>query len=319
MRFSSVLRCLSRRERFDFGGREVARWFPGHMARGLKDMKKSLRNVDCLLEVHDARIPFSGRNPQLQEALDIRPHLLVLNKMDLADLTHKERILQHLEKQGLRNTIFIDCLKDENVKQIVPILTELISNSMRFQRSENPESSIMVIGVPNVGKSSVINSIRRMHLKKGKASLVGGAPGITRAVLTRIQVCDRPLMFLVDTPGVLAPRIQNVETGLKLALCGAIHDHMVGEEVIADYLLYTLNQQEQFRYVEHYGLDGPCDNIETVLKKIAQHVGKTSRIRVLTGTGTVIVKSPNYNAAASHFIYTFRKGSLGKVMLDQVP
>ncbi|XP_078246757.1 mitochondrial ribosome-associated GTPase 1 isoform X1 [Pogona vitticeps] len=319
MRFSSALRSLRWRERFDFGGRDVAHWFPGHMARGLKDMQRHLRQVDCLLEVHDARIPFSGRNPLLQETLGIRPHLLVLNKMDLADLTHKERILQHLEQQGFRNTIFADCLKDENVNKMVPILTELISDSMRYQRSENPESSIMVVGVPNVGKSSVINSIRRLHLKKGKASLVGGAPGITRAVLTRIQVCDRPLMFLLDTPGVLTPRIPNVETGLKLALCGAIHDHMVGEDIIADYLLYTLNQHQQFRYVEYYGLGSPCDDIESVLKRIAQHLGKTSRMRVLTGTGNVIVKAPNYNAAANHFIHTFRKGSLGKVMLDQVP
>ncbi|XP_053160758.1 mitochondrial ribosome-associated GTPase 1 isoform X3 [Hemicordylus capensis] len=266
MRLTSVLRgaVVGLRERFDFGGRDVARWFPGHMAKGLKDMKTRLRVVDCLLEVHDARIPFSGRNPLLKEALSIRPHLLVLNKMDLADLTHKSRILEQLERQGLKHVLFTDCLKDENIKEILPLVTKLISNSERYQRAENVESCLMVIGVPNVGKSSVINSMRRLHLRKG-----------------------------------------------------TIRDHLVGEEIIADYLLYTLNHQQQFSYVERYGLTSPCDDVESVLKSIALYLGKTNRIRVRTGTGDVTVRAPNYNAAACDFIYSFRKGHLGKVMLDQ--
>ncbi|KAG8544066.1 hypothetical protein GDO81_023132 [Engystomops pustulosus] len=86
--------------------------------------------------------------------------------------------------------------------------------------SQNPEISIMVTGIPNVGKSSLINALRRTHLKKGKASKVGGEPGITRSVLCRIQVSENPLIYLLDTPGVLSPRIESVETGMKLALCG---------------------------------------------------------------------------------------------------
>ncbi|XP_058040647.1 mitochondrial ribosome-associated GTPase 1 isoform X5 [Ahaetulla prasina] len=292
MRLAALLRAAgggggggSWRERFECGGRDVARWFPGHMARGLKDMRKSLRAVDGLLEVHDARIPLSGRNPVLKEVLGIRPHLLVLNKMDLADLTHKSRILELLEEQGLQHVVFTDCLTDENIKKLVPILTGLIKNSQRYQRAENVDNNIMVIGVPNVGKSSVINSLRKLHLRKGKATPVGGAPGITRALLTRIQVSEKPLMYLLDTPGVLSPQIESIETGLKLALCGAIRDHLVGVEVIADYLLYVLNQQQQFSYVERYGLSGPCDEVESVLRSIARHLGKVQKVQVLTGTG----------------------------------
>ncbi|XP_026576258.1 mitochondrial ribosome-associated GTPase 1 [Pseudonaja textilis] len=321
MRLAGPLRAAAGgggwRERFDCGGRDVARWFPGHMARGLKDMRRTLRDVDGLLEVHDARIPLSGRNPVLQEVLGLRPHLLVLNKMDLADLTHKSRILELLEQQGLQQVVFTDCLTDENVKKLIPILTGLIKNSQRYQRAENVDSNIMVIGVPNVGKSSIINSLRRLHLGKGKAAPVGAAPGVTRAVLTKIQVSEKPLVYLLDTPGVLSPQIKSVETGLKLALCGAILDHLVGVEVIADYLLYVLNQQQQFSYVERYGLSGPCDEVGSVLKSIAQHLGKVQKVQVLTGTGNVNVAVPNYNAAACEFIYTFRKGLLGKVMLDQ--
>ncbi|GCB73180.1 hypothetical protein scyTo_0006659, partial [Scyliorhinus torazame] len=234
---------------------------------GLKKMQASLKNVDCIIEVHDARIPLSGRNPVFEEALGVRPHLLVLNKLDLADLTNK---------------------------QIVPAVTELIQKSDRFHRAENLEYCLMVIGVPNVGKSSLINAMRRMYLRKGKASRVGGEPGVTRAVLTKIQMCLRPLVVA----------------------SGTILDHLVGEEVIADYLLFTLNKQQKFDYVERYQLGEPCDDLPTVLKKIAIKLGKTQKVKAITGVGNVNILMPNYSAAAYDFIRTFRKGELGKIMLD---
>uniref|UniRef100_UPI00398E63D5 mitochondrial ribosome-associated GTPase 1 n=1 Tax=Pristiophorus japonicus TaxID=55135 RepID=UPI00398E63D5 len=310
--------ALRARHSFDFGNRDVAKWFPGHMAKGLKKMQTRLKNVDCIIEVHDARIPLSGRNPVFQETLDIRPHLLVLNKMDLADLTDKQRVLRQLEQKGIQNVLFTDCLRerDVHIKRIVPAVTDLIQNNDRYHRTENLEYCLMVIGVPNVGKSSLINAMRRMYLKKGKASRVGGEPGITRAVLTKIQVCDRPLVYLLDTPGVFSPHVESLEVGMKLALCGTILDHLVGEEVIADYLLFILNKQQKFDYVERYQLGEPCDDLLTVLKKIAIKLGKTQKVKAITGVGDVNILMPNYSAAAYDFIRTFRKGELGKVMLD---
>uniref|UniRef100_A0A2K6EQW7 Mitochondrial GTPase 1 n=1 Tax=Propithecus coquereli TaxID=379532 RepID=A0A2K6EQW7_PROCO len=253
------------RESFPLHGRDVARWFPGHMAKGLKKMQSCLKLVDCIVEVHDARIPLSGRNPLFQETLGLKPHLLVLNKMDLADLTEQQKIMQHLEGEGLKNVIFTNCVKDENVKQVIPMVTELIGSSCRYHRRE---------------------------------------------------VSERPLMFLLDTPGVLAPRIDSVETGLKLALCGTVLDHLVGEETMADYLLYTLNRHQLFAYVQHYGLGAACDDIERVLKCVAVKLGKTQKVKVLTGTGDVNVIQPNYPEAARDFLRTFRRGQLGPVMLD---
>ncbi|KAM6391016.1 mitochondrial ribosome-associated GTPase 1 [Pluvialis apricaria] len=304
------------RERFDFGGRDVASWFPGHMAKGLRQMRASLRRADCLIEVHDARIPLSGRNPMLQEVLGIRPHILVLNKMDLADPRRQPTILEHLKQQGCSHVVFTDCQHDGNVKKIVPLVAKLVGNSPRYHRAESTEYSILVIGVPNVGKSSLINSLRRLHLKKGKATAVGGEPGITKAVLTRIQVCEKPLMYLVDTPGVLPPKLGDVETGMKLALCGAIRDHLVGEDIMADYLLYVLNKQQQFGYVQRYGLAEACDDIEPVLRRVALAQGRTQKVKVLTGTGNVNVTTLNYPAAAYEFLRDFRVGRLGRVTLD---
>ncbi|XP_057703931.1 mitochondrial ribosome-associated GTPase 1 [Corythoichthys intestinalis] len=316
--YRSLYNVTKFRGAFDFGGREVAHWFPGHMAKGLKQMRASLKRVDCVVEIHDARIPFSGRNPMFQETLDVKPHLLVLNKMDLADLTNKQRILNKLNSNGVKNVLFTDCLKqrDNSVTKLVPTVLEMITKSPRFNREENHNYCLMIIGVPNVGKSSLINSLRRTHLKKGRASRVGGEPGITRAVLTKIQVCERPIMHLLDTPGVLPPKIESVETGMKLALCGTILDHLVGEDVIADYLLYSLNRLGNFSYVEKYNLEEPSDDIQNVLKRIAVKLRKVQRVKALTGVGNVTVTVPNYPAAAYDFIRAFRKGELGQVILD---
>ncbi|NXC22966.1 MTG1 GTPase, partial [Corythaeola cristata] len=242
------------RERFDFGDRDVVSWFPGHMAKGEDG-------------VH---IPLSGRNPLLQEALGIRPHVLVLNKMDLAD-PRRQPVSTRAGLAGDPAAVTAPlCVS----LQIIPLVAKLVGNSPRYHRAESTEYSILVIGVPNVGKSSLINSLRRLHLKKGKATAVGGEPGITKAVLTRIQVCEKPLMYLVDTPGVLPPKLGDIETGMKLALCGAIHDHLVGEDIMADYLLYTLNKQQQFGYVQRYGLAEACDGITPVLRHVALAQGR---------------------------------------------
>ncbi|KAJ8014033.1 hypothetical protein DPEC_G00036040 [Dallia pectoralis] len=318
MRLQQLLRnAATFRTIFDFGERDVAHWFPGHMAKGLKQMRESVKNVDCILEVHDARIS-SNRNPLFQESLDVRPHLLVLNKMDLADLSDKNKISKQLERDGVKNVIFTDCLsqRDENVKKLVPMVIKLIQSHPRFHREENTNICLMVIGIPNVGKSSLINALRRTNLKKGRASKVGGEPGITKAVLTRIQVCERPIIHLLDTPGVLPPKIQNLETGMKLALCGTILDHLVGEDIMADYLLFSLNRLKKYSYVEKYDLGEPTDDIQQVLKCIAVKLGKTQRVKAITGLGNITITVPNYPAAAYGFIRAFRKGELGQVILD---
>ncbi|XP_054061131.1 mitochondrial ribosome-associated GTPase 1 isoform X3 [Rissa tridactyla] len=253
------------RQRFDFGGRDVASWFPGHMAKGLRQMRASLRRADCLIEVHDARIPLSGRNPMLREVLGIRPHVLVLNKRDLADPQRKPTVLEYLKQQGCSHVVFTDCQRDDNVKKIVPLVAKLVDDSPRYHRAE---------------------------------------------------VCEKPLMYLVDTPGVLPPKLEDVETGVKLALCGAIRDHLVGEDIMADYLLYTLNKQQQFGYVQRYGLAEACDAIEPVLRRVALARGRTQKVKVLTGTGNVNVTTLDYSAAAYEFLRDFRAGCLGRVTLD---
>lgn len=204
----------------------------------------------------------------------------------------------------------------DGVKKIVPTAIDLIKNSDRFNRSEEKEHSIMIIGVPNVGKSSLTNILRNRHLNKKAASHVGAVAGITRSVLTRIKICEDPLIYILDTPGVLLPNIRDQEHGMKLALCSCFQDHQVGEDNIADYLLYWLNRNRNFMYVQEVGLDEPTDDITHLLLACAQKLGRTTEVRSLAD-GTLVTK-PDFMHAAKFFVNQFRKGAFGKVCLDIV-
>ncbi|XP_072755164.1 mitochondrial GTPase 1 isoform X1 [Anoplolepis gracilipes] len=295
---------------------KAIRWFPGHMTKGLKQMQQRLKNVDCVIEVHDARIPISGRYADFSRTLTgLKPHILVLSKRDLADTRYSENIVSTLNREGLSNIIFTN-LKDEqckHMKKILPLAKKLISNSTRYNRIEAEAYSIMVIGVPNVGKSSLINRLRSNHLNMAKATHVGAEAGITRSVLTHIKISEDPLVYLFDTPGILAPSINDIHAGFKLALAGCLQDHVVGSEALADYLLFWLNKNGRFEYVEKLGLPEPNDNVIHVLTFIAAKFRKTITVRTFDRQ---IVTMPNLQFAAEYLVNLFRKGELGSYCLD---
>jgi len=294
----------------------VLRWFPGHMTKGLRQMQQRLKNVDCILEVHDARIPISGRYVDFSRTLTgLKPHILVLSKKDLADMRHTESIVSALNREGLSNVIFTNLKSQQckGMKRILPLAKKLILNSQRYNRTEEDSYSMMVIGVPNVGKSSLINCLRSNYLHMGKATPVGATAGITRSVLTRIKISEDPVVYLIDTPGILAPSIKDVHAGFKLALVGCLQDHVAGSHLLADYLLFWLNKNGRFEYVKKLGLSEPNDDVLYVLTFIAAKLGKT--IRIKTYTGQLEVK-PDLKSAADYFVSLFRKGDLGSYCLD---
>lgn len=294
----------------------VLRWFPGHMTKGLKQMQQRLKNIDCILEVHDARVPISGHYADFSRTLTgLKPHIFVLSKKDLADRRHTKTIVSALNREGLSNIIFTN-LKDEQckgMKQILPLAKKLIANSPRYNRIAEESYSMMVIGVPNVGKSSLINRLRSNHLHLGKATHVGAEAGITRSVLTHIKISEDPVVYLIDTPGILAPTIKDVHAGFKLALVGCLQDHVVGSHQLADYLLFWLNKNGRFEYVKKLGLPEPNDNVLHVLTFIAAKLKKTVRIKSYDGRLEV---KPDLKSAADYFVSLFRKGHLGSYCLD---
>lgn len=184
---------------------------------------------------HDARIPLTGRNVNFQHDITgNKPHILVLNKKDLvfnpgsdekSQNTEKrttdylqqdirERILKH--EPNLSDVIFTNCknVRCEGLQSVLPTAVKLITENERFNRKFSPDSNLLICGIPNVGKSSLINLLRSATLNlKGKPMKVGAKPGITRALQTKIRVSDDPLVFLLDTPGIMMPNIRNIETG----------------------------------------------------------------------------------------------------------
>ncbi|ETN63266.1 mitochondrial GTPase 1 [Anopheles darlingi] len=274
--------------------RELLNWFPGHMGKGMKQMQQKLKQIDCVIEVHDARIPLTGRNKDFRTTVSgIKPHILVLNKQDLIERRTADAILQRLRQQDgeTENIIFTNC-KNQNcsgVRRVVPLAQELICGSDRYNRATEKDFCIMIIGVPNVGKSSLINALRNRHLHRKGASQVGALAGVTRSVLNRIRISQDPSVYLLDTPGILQPNIGDTETGLRLAL-------------------------QNFRYVELLGLTEPTDSIAEALVGGAVHHGKTIRMKQLDGTVAI---RPDVVAAAKLMLKAFRTGALGRIMLDE--
>ena len=305
------------RASFEYGSKQLTHWFPGHMAKGMREMQRRLNDCDCVLEVHDARLPYTGRNPAF-DMLRGRPRLLVLNKADLANSASVKRAVRSLSKDG-QPVIATVCGgagggskggggggaggKQVGVRQILPKLLRLVDSRV-FQR-EPPHMRILVAGMPNVGKSTVVNALRQAFTSRGKCAPTGDRPGVTRAVQNDILVSEDPPIYILDTPGVMLPRIDDQDLAMRLALIGTLRDEVVGEELLADYALWTLNRTGNLRYVNRYQLSAPNDDIEVVLPAIAKRVGAL-------GAGGV----PDTDRAARHFLRDLRKGKLGSLVLE---
>ncbi|XP_046142795.1 mitochondrial GTPase 1 [Osmia bicornis bicornis] len=305
------------RNTFKVATKDLIQWFPGHMGKGVKQMQRQLKNVDCIIEVHDARVPISGHYADFSNSLTgLKPHIFILSKMDLADMNLRDSIIENLKQKDLSNVLFTN-LKDttcKGLKKLLPLAQKLIKESDRFNRAQESTYQMMIIGVPNVGKSSLINRLRNINLRKSNAAHVGGVAGITKSVSTKILISQNPNIYVLDTPGILAPRIYDVDTGLKLALVGCMQDHLVGPEILADYLLFWLNKCKKFEYVEKLNLPEPNDNILYVLTYIAAKLKRTVRLKNYDGQ---IIQKPDTRFAAEHFISMFRKGELGYYCLDE--
>jgi len=244
---------------------------------------------------------------------------LVLNKIDLLGSKQQRGVLKQLRAQQpeLRNILFTNCKDQRNngVLDILPLATKLVAESSRFNRAQSAEHNIMIIGVPNVGKSSIINVLRNVHLKKRSAARVGAIAGITRSVGERIKIQETPPVYMIDTPGILQPSVTDDEMGMKLALVGCLPDHVVGEDLIADYLLFWLNKHKRYEYVDKLQLQsGPSDNISAVLAEYAQQQGMFHRVKQYNGQVEVMT---NLLSAARKFISFFRTGQLGPINLDE--
>ncbi len=202
-------------------------WYPGHMAKAKREITEVLHLVDIVLEIRDARIPISSKNPMIDEILKNKPRLILLNKATLADKNDTKRWMNFLTKDNVF-ALDIDSISGYNMNKIQPMIKEILKDKLDALKEKglvNKSLRALVVGIPNVGKSTFINA-----MAKRKVAKTGDKPGVTKNQ-SWLKITDT-LQFL-DTPGILWPKFESQEVGIKLSICGSIKDEIVDLSLVA--------------------------------------------------------------------------------------
>lgn len=275
-------------------------WFPGHMAKARREVTEKLKLVDIVIELLDARIPLSSRNPMIDEITQHKPRLVLLNKADMADPAITNEWVTYFAGKGIR-ALPINSHAGEGMKSIVSAAKEILKEKFDRLRAKgvvNPRAiRAMIVGIPNVGKSTLINRLANKNIAK-----TGNTPGVTKSQQW-IKVGKE--LELLDTPGILWPKFEDQEVGLKLAVTGAIKDTILNLEDLAVYALRMLEKRYPERLEERFKLrDIPDDLVE-----LYDHVG---RLRgCLAGGGLV-----DYDKVSELVVREIRSEKFGRVSLE---
>ena len=236
-------------------------WFPGHMAKAKRQMQESLKMVDMIIEIRDARIPYASANPLIEQLINQKPRLVVLSKKDKADPAETDKWIKALSKEETM-VIAIDSLHERVANDIVSAGKELMKAKIErmIRKGMKPRPiRAMVVGIPNVGKSTLINKIANK-----KVAETADRPGVTKS-LQWIKLNKD--MELLDTPGVLWPKFEDKKVAMLLALTGAIRDQILNMEDIAAFGMSEMMKHHPELLKEHYGIelcDDPYENLMNV-------------------------------------------------------
>ncbi|MDR3157228.1 MAG: ribosome biogenesis GTPase YlqF [Lactobacillales bacterium] len=271
-------------------------WFPGHMAKARKEVQEKLRFVDIVYEMVDARLPISSRNPMLDQILKQKPRLILMNKTDLSDITQTKKWQEWFESQG-QNSLVINAQDNVGVKKVFSENRMILKKKIDREqiRGLKPRAvRAMVVGIPNVGKSTLINRL----IGKKKAQ-VGNRPGITKG--QQWLRLDYNLELL-DTPGILWPKFENEEVGKKLALIGAIKDALLHVDDLALYVLefflkhFPNSMQKYYQLTNKEMYLSPVDLLMSITRKQGY--------------------CEDYERASQKMVLDVRSGKLGRYTLD---
>ena len=283
---------------------QTIQWFPGHMTKTRRKIQASLKLVDAVAEIIDARIPVSSRNPELHKIIENKPRIILMNKCDMADPSQTARWVSYYQKEGVL-AIPVDCKSGRDLNQFIPKVRELLKDRIIQWEQKgmvNRTIRVMIVGIPNVGKSSFINRMAKQNRAK-----VEDRPGVTRGNqwFTIGKAFD-----LLDTPGVLWPKFDDPNVGEKLAFTGAVKDQILDTEQLASRLLEVLRDEYPSMLTTRYKLEKydlqPLQGYE-LLELIGRKRG------MLVSGGEI-----DTERASIMVLDEFRSAKLGKITLEQV-
>ncbi len=277
-------------------------WFPGHMAKAKREVTEKLKLIDIVFELVDARIPMSSRNPLIDEIVANKPRIMLLNKADMADPDVTKQWIEFFATQQIE-AIAIDSQSGTGVKQIVTVAKEKLRpkfEKMMAKGIKRPRAMrALIVGIPNVGKSTLINRLAGKHIAK-----TGDTPGVTKAQQW-IKVGKE--LELLDTPGILWPKFEDEEVGFKLATTGAIKDTILNLQDVAVYALRFLAAYYPERLKERYALSDIPEDIVVLFDEIGKRRG------CLAAGGVV-----DYDKVAELVLRDIRTEKLGRLSFDRL-
>lgn len=275
-------------------------WFPGHMKKTQREIKENLKLVDAVIEIRDARIPRSSANPDIDKLVLDKPRLILLNKSDLTESKVTKEWMRELTKDNVM-AMEVNCLKGSGLQKIKPALNELLKEKHERLKGKGLKvimTRVMVVGIPNVGKSTFINKMARNNIAK-----TGDRPGVTKAKRWIKTAMD---IEMLDTPGVLWPKFKDDETALNLAFTGAIKDEIMDVEELAYKLVERLQEFYPEKLMERYKIDTVYENPLETLDAIAIKRGAIMKGREI-----------DYNRIAVILLDEFRGGKIGNISLER--
>lgn len=281
---------------------QTIQWFPGHMTKTKRQIQSSLKLVDAVAEIIDARIPVSSRNPDLAKLVQNKPRVILLNKCDMANQTATKMWIDYFKKQNLV-AIPVDCKSGRGLDKFAPAVNTVMSHKIARLKEKgmvNPTIRIMIVGIPNVGKSSFINKM----VKKNRAK-VEDRPGVTRG--NQWYTIAKNLEML-DTPGVLWPKFDDKTVGEHLAFTGAVKDQILDIELLAVRLLDFIKELKPADFITRFKLeDEDIENIDSyeLLKMIGKKRG------MLVSGGEI-----DTERAAIMLLDEFRSAKLGRITVE---
>ena len=276
-------------------------WFPGHMRKTQREIKENLKLVEAVIEIRDARIPRSSANPDIEKLCGNKPRLILLNKSDLTESRVTREWMKELSKDNVK-AIEVNCLKGKGLNQIKPALEELLKEKLERYEAKglvNVVIRVMVVGIPNVGKSTFINKMAKNNIAK-----TGDRPGVTKSK----QWIKTPLgIEMLDTPGVLWPKFEDERTALNLAFTGAIKDEIMDTEELSYRLVERLQKHYANELMARYKIERVFEDPLDTLDAIARKRG------CLMSGGHI-----DYNRIAVILLDEFRGGKIGNISLERV-